>query len=390
MTQTTLRVNEHALVQREDLQQLINVLREKGYQVIGPTRQESAIVYDEIDSVADLPAGWTDEQDGGTYRLKRRGDAALFGYTAGPQSWKKFLHPPQRRLWQARREDADSDFVFFPENGTLPRYAFLGVRSCELSAIAIQNAVFTKGPYIDPLFKTLHDTAFIVAINCTQAGGTCFCASMQTGPQATSGFDLALTEIIDAHRHVFLVEVGTKRGAEVMEQVPFQSAQEDDLATARRMTAEAAKTMGREMNTSDIKQFLYANANHPRWDDVANRCLTCSNCTTVCPTCFCTTVEDVTDLTGTQAERWQRWDSCFTLDFSYIHGGSVRAAAAGRYRQWMTHKLAAWIDQFGTSGCVGCGRCITWCPVGIDITEEVRAMREADTTNAEISTLNMV
>jgi Fe-S-cluster-containing hydrogenase component 2 len=136
--------------------------------------------------------------------------------------------------------------------------------------------------------------------------------------------------------------------------------------------------MGRSMDTTDIKELLYRNYDHPRWRNVASRCLTCANCTMVCPTCFCTTVEDVTDLTGNQAERWRKWDSCFTVDFSYIHGGSVRASPESRYRQWMTHKLATWIDQFGTSGCVGCGRCITWCPVAIDITEEVRAIRATD------------
>ena len=132
----------------------------------------------------------------------------------------------------------------------------------------------------------------------------------------------------------------------------------------------------RNIDTTGIKELLYQNFEHPRWDNVAGRCLTCANCTMVCPTCFCTTVEDVTDVTGDHAERWRRWDSCFTQSFSYIHGGSVRTSAKSRYRQWMTHKLASWIDQFGSSGCVGCGRCITWCPVGIDITEEVRAIRE--------------
>ncbi len=134
--------------------------------------------------------------------------------------------------------------------------------------------------------------------------------------------------------------------------------------------------MGRSMDTSGIKELLYRNLDHPCWENVASRCLTCANCTMVCPTCFCAAVEDTTDLTGERAERWRRWDSCFTMDFSYIAGGSVRSSPKARYRQWMTHKLASWIDQFGTSGCVGCGRCITWCPVGIDITEEVRAIRE--------------
>ena len=136
--------------------------------------------------------------------------------------------------------------------------------------------------------------------------------------------------------------------------------------------------MGRSMDTCNIKDLFYRNLEHPRWNNVAERCLTCANCTMVCPTCFCTTIEDVTDLTGEHAERWRKLDSCFTMDFSYIHGGSVRASTKSRYRHWITHKLATWIDQFGTSGCVGFGRCITWCPVAIDITEEVHAIRKSE------------
>ncbi len=152
-----------------------------------------------------------------------------------------------------------------------------------------------------------------------------------------------------------------------------------------RVVAKVAQQMGRTMDTAGLKDLLCRNYEHPRWDEVAARCLACANCTMACPTCFCTTVEDVTDLTGTHAERWRKWDSCFSLDFSYIHGGSVRSSARARYRQWMTHKLATWMDQFGTSGCVGCGRCITWCPVAIDITEEVRAIRESEASEMATS-----
>jgi Fe-S-cluster-containing hydrogenase component 2 len=133
--------------------------------------------------------------------------------------------------------------------------------------------------------------------------------------------------------------------------------------------------MGRELDTDGIKELLYANYDHPRWDQVADRCISCGNCTMVCPTCFCTTVEDTTDLEGEHVERRQLWDSCFTIDYSHIHGGAVRTSTRSRYRQWMTHKLATWWDQFDSSGCVGCGRCITWCPVGIDLTEEALAIR---------------
>jgi formate hydrogenlyase subunit 6/NADH:ubiquinone oxidoreductase subunit I len=204
---------------------------------------------------------------------------------------------------------------------------------------------------------------------------------MQTGPKVTQGFDLALTEVISGERHYFVVEIGTDQGAQILQAVPHREAGTSETETAEQIVAQTAGQMGRSLDTDGIKDLLYRNADHPRWDDVAERCLTCANCTMVCPTCFCTTVEDTTDLTGEHAERWRRWDSCFTMDFSYLHGGSVRASAKSRYRQWLTHKLASWIDQFGTSGCVGCGRCITWCPVGIDITQEVQALQASEEEN---------
>jgi ferredoxin len=215
---------------------------------------------------------------------------------------------------------------------------------------------------------------FVVAVNCAQAGNTCFCVSMGTGPRATRGFDLALTEIA-GERHRFVVEVGSARGAELLGRLDVEPAAADDVTAAAAIVARTADGMGRRLETAGVHALLTGNPEHPRWDDVAARCLACANCTLVCPTCFCTTVEDVSDLTGDHAERWRRWDSCFTLDFSGLHGGSVRATTRARYRQWLTHKLATWMDQFGTSGCVGCGRCITWCPVGIDLTAEVAAIR---------------
>lgn len=376
MSISSIQVNDRVVVEREHIQQLFVTLTSKGYQVVGPTVRDNAIVYDTLTSVADLPIGYTDEQDGGTYRLKKRADEALFGYVVGPQSWKKFLYPPVMRLWQARREG--NGFEIIPENQEAPKLAFIGVRSCELHAIAIQDRVFMKAGFTDPTYQSRRNNMCIVAVNCGQAGGTCFCTSMETGPKATAGFDVALTEVLDANRHYFVVEVGTELGAELLQTVLHREAGRDEIQLAEDIVANTAEHMGRSMDTTGIKDLLYRNMEHPRWDNVATRCLTCSNCTMVCPTCFCATVEDVTDLAGEHAERWRKWDSCFTMDFSYIHGGSIRTSTKSRYRQWMTHKLATWIDQFGTSGCVGCGRCITWCPVGIDITEEVRAIRGSE------------
>jgi sulfhydrogenase subunit beta (sulfur reductase) len=363
-----------SVIDLEGLAQLISSLQHRGHLVVGPTLRDGAIVYETLNKLEDLPIGWTDEQDAGCYRVKKRNDGALFGYGVGPESWKKLLHPPEVRLLEVQRDGGDFRILNNPSPPA--RYAFLGVRACELAAIGVQDRVFLGSQFKDPNYESRRQPAFLVAVNCTQAAPTCFCASMQTGPRAHQGFDLALTEIMDQDRHVFVVEVGTEAGADVLRETDASEAppllcQQADEAMDR------ATLQTRHIETAGLRDLLYKNFEHHRWDNVAARCLSCGNCTMVCPTCFCTTVEDSSDISGNHAERWRRWDSCFTQSFSYIHGGSVRPSARSRYRQWMTHKLASWIDQFGTSGCVGCGRCITWCPVGIDITEEVRAIRES-------------
>lgn len=366
---------EQAIITLDGLDALLGAIAARGFRVIGPTVRDRAIVLDDISSVGDLPQGWSDEQDGGHYRLIRRDDGAMFGFAVGAHSWKQFLHPPVVRLWHAERDGKDLQYV--PEADVAKPFAFIGVRACDLNAISIQDRVFLGGPHIDPRYKARREGAFIVAVNCATAGGTCFCASMNTGPKASAGFDLALTELTEAGEHLFLVDAASDAGRALLAELPQRAASKDEIGAAEAIVVATAAAMGRQLPTDGLPELLLENLNHPRWDDVAERCLTCANCTMVCPTCFCTSVEDTSELDGSRAERTQRWDSCFTIDFSYMHGGSIRTSPRARYRQWMTHKLATWVDQFGTSGCVGCGRCITWCPVGIDITEEVHAIRES-------------
>jgi len=366
------------VIERSDFDALLDALARRGYKIVGPTVRDQAIVYDEIASSADLPVGWADEQEAGRYRLRRRDDQALFGYAVGPHSWKQYQLPAEVKLWRARiDQDGGLSDVTEPSR-VAPRYAFLGARSCELHALGILDRVLLGGSHPDPADRGRTEDLFIVAVQCGQAGGTCFCVSMNTGPVAERGFDLALTEVLEQGRHYFVVEVGSERGADVLAEVPHTEAAAGDRDAAGAVHARTASQMGRELDVTEIKELLYRNYDHSRWEEVAERCLTCGNCTMVCPTCFCTSVEDVTDLAGEHVERHQRWDSCFTVDYSGIHGGAVRGSAKSRYRQWMTHKLATWHDQFGTSGCVGCGRCITWCPVGIDLTEEAAAIRASE------------
>ncbi len=364
-----------AVVGPDALDTLVKALAARGFRVVGPSVRDGAIVYDDLGSAAELPTGWTDTQDAGTYRLERRDDDARFGYAVGPHSWKQFLFPARVRLWRAKRQNGGFA-VEEPEHDD-PPLALIGVRSCELHAIEIQDRVFLGGTYVDGDYAARRHDLFVVAVNCFEPGGTCFCVSMGTGPKAESGYDLALTEILDGE-HRFLVEAGSERGAALLAELPSRPSTDADVGAAGRAVAGAAERMGRTLDPSDLRGLLARNLEHERWDEVASRCLTCGNCTMVCPTCFCSSVEDVTDLGGEEAERTRSWDTCFSVEHSYIHGGSIRPSGRSRYRQWLTHKFGTWHDQFGTSGCVGCGRCITWCPVAIDVTEELAAIRTSE------------
>jgi len=362
-----------------DLDLLIQALRSAGYRVVGPVLADQAIVYDEIAGADDLPQGWTDEQEKGFYRLMRRHDPAYFGYAVGPHSWKKYLHPPRRQVWRAHQSNGNLEIELPAEDSQAT--AFLGVRSCELHAIAIQDRVFLTGRYPNGSYQNRRQKVFTVSVNCTSAAATCFCQSMNTGPAVGLDCDLEMTEIVNAGEHYFLVRSGSDSGEAILKQLPLLPATADQTegeAAAIDNAVQQMKNGPRSFDSSDLQSLLYRNYDSPAWDQVADRCLSCANCTMACPTCFCTTVEDTTDLSGQHAERWERWDSCFTGDFSHVHGGAIRPGTRSRYRQWLTHKLATWIDQFGSSGCVGCGRCIAWCPVGIDLTEEVKRIRELE------------
>ncbi len=369
------------VVTRADFQHLLDSLHARGYTTIAPKLEGGAIVYGEVGAVDELPIGWTDAQGDGTYRVERRAGGALFGYTVGPHSWKRFFSPPVRKLWQARRMDGGFEIV--ADETPSPRYALIGVRACELHAIHRMDNVYLGGNTIDGDYQQRREAAFIVAVNCGKAGNTCFCASLGTGPAVGPGYDLALTELVTEREHTFVVTVGSERGADVLDDVPHRPAEPAELDLAEAIVADTARHMGRTLETTGLKALLYRSFEHPHWDEVAERCLTCGNCTMVCPTCFCFTVEDTTDLTGQSAERWRRADSCFTTAFTFITSGSQRASAKARYRQWLTHKLATWQDQFGSLGCVGCGRCITWCPVGIDLTAEVAALRAEEVSQPQ-------
>lgn len=363
------------LMRESDFARLFDALRADDRQVIGPTLRDGAVVHQPLSAVTDLPSGIGASQKAGSYRLVERCDSAHFGYAAGPHSWKPFLFPPRIRLWQARRSESEG-FVVHEDSPSEPRSVFLGVRPCDLEAIAIQDRVFLHDRFIDPVYRARRRAAVLVVVHCGAPAATCFCTSTGGGPRARegSGYDLALTEILDEAAPRYLLEAGSNLGRKLVQELQLAPANEADQQASRDITDAAARAMGAPSFSVELGKSLLAQPDHPRWDEVAERCLACSSCTLSCPTCFCSDVADTTDLSGERAERWRHWDSCFSFDHSQLHRSAVRASRRSRYRQWLTHKLATWFEQFGTSGCVGCGRCIVWCPAAIDLRQEVAAL----------------
>jgi sulfhydrogenase subunit beta (sulfur reductase) len=373
---------------RDGLQAVIEALVGAGHRVIGPQVADGAIVLRDLTSVDTLPTGWLDEQDGGTYRLRHDPIAGTFDHVVGPHSLKNFLFPARETIASFAR--TDGTWTQAAARPPEPPVAVIGVRGCDLAALAVQDRVFLGGEHVDPGYQSRRERLFVVAVNCRRAAATCFCHSMGCGPAAGPGFDLALTEI-DGR---FACETGSTAGAAILAAARDTGATlapctPAEIEAARGVPRDLEKRMHerrpaegspapRSLDTHDIRDLLMTNLEHPRWDDVAARCLSCTNCTLVCPTCFCASVQEVADLSGDHVDRERHWASCFTLDHARMHGHSVRSATASRYRQWLTHKFAGWIDQFGTSGCTGCGRCITWCPVAIDVTVEIAVIRETD------------
>lgn len=349
---------------------LLSALREDGYRIVAPALRTGTVTFTEIDDLDELAVGVALEAGPGRARTVSRDDDALFGAIGGPDSMKRWVHPPDRRVWSGTR--VAEGIIADPAVPPADPVAFIGMRACDLAGASV---------LVRSLGRPLSERDVIVAVQCTTSLPTCFCTTMGTGPAVADGTaDIVLTEVFTPD-HLLVADHGTERGRLLLDRLGAAAAEVEVAEFADRLVADLAAGMTVAFDPAVARRALAAPSG-AGWSEVAARCLACGNCTAVCPTCFCTSTYDRTDPTATTAQRGARWDSCFTFGFAELHGGTVRTTTAARYRQWATHKFSWWWDQFGTAGCVGCGRCIVWCPAGIDIREEVSAAIERSPVHA--------
>lgn len=356
-------------IRKAELNTILSNLKESGYITIGPRVKNESLVYESIEQLEDLPRGYTTEQKPGHIRLFQGRHSRYFDVIPGAHSWKQFLFPSRVELFELRKTGKGWETT--TGQAEVPNYAFIGVRACELAAIQIQDGIFMREDFTDPIYQSRRGRVFIMSVNCTHPVDTCFCTSMNTGPQVKQGFDLNITELDD----VFVLTIGSELARRLLVGVPYEDASGYILTNVDHKLEHARQQMRRKLDTEDLPQLILDNLDHPYWNEIGKRCLSCTSCTQVCPTCFCWDTVDEMSLDGKTTRRERVWDSCFNPGYSYQAGGNTRPTIYSRYRQWLSHKLGTWKQQFGTFGCVGCGRCITWCPAEIDLTEEIAALR---------------
>lgn len=353
---------------RSSLSTLLSVLQQAGYQVYGPRVRDGVIQFGPLDEASSLPVGVINDQQPGHYRLQTGDTQRLFDWNHGPQGLKPLCFAPREVLWQEFAEP----FGYKRTPPDVKPTAVLGVRACDLAALAIQDHQFLLEMRPDPHYRERRESLLLIGVDCAHSAATCFCASTGDGPALEGGYDIGLAELDEG----FLVWHLSDQGRGITEQLSLQSVDESQLEAMGQATAQAALEQHRQLPDPEELMHLYRRLEHTHWEEVGERCLSCGNCTAVCPTCFCYQSGHEMALNGETAEMVRSWDSCFSPTHSDMGHFQVRPSIEYRYRQWMTHKLAGWQVQQRRIGCTGCGRCIAWCPVGIDLTREVTAVLE--------------
>ncbi len=299
-------------------------------------------------------------------RLERWSEARLdYPRTALPP--KKYFLPPRETLF---RYQENRGYVPYLE-GFDRRIVLFGVHACDIYALNILDEVFA-GAYPDPYYQARRKNIAIIGIDCTP-DEHCFCRSMRAD-YVDRGFDLFLTDIGDSYHTL----VGTARGDDMVlaASTLFEPITRADTEEYKRRSSAKRAAFKLEVEIRDLSEIFEMEYESGIWKELGDRCLACGNCSMVCPTCYCYDVADTVCLGGRDGTRDRTWDSCLFSSHALVAGGeNFRKTRAARIKFRYYHKQRGFVAEYGRHSCVGCGRCITTCPVGIDVSKVINQLR---------------
>ncbi len=240
----------------------------------------------------------------------------------------------------------------------------MGIRPCDATALTLLDTVFDQEDYRDPYWSAKRDATLLIGMGCVEPPQTCFCTTVGYGPFSHAGLDAMITEVVDS----YMVEVFSDRVNELFSDLPIASQAQENLVNDIQLRAK--KSMSPAFETTNLKGTLDQIFESDYWEKIAESCLGCGICTFLCPTCFCFDIVDEVQ----RNERVRNWDTCmFRIYSQEASGHNPRPTRSERTRQRLMHKFSYWLDHIGKIGCTGCGRCVRYCPVGLDIRAMLRA-----------------
>lgn len=303
--------------------------------------------------------------------IRHMHEIALDGPALMP-SPKEFLLPQMEQLFHYSDDGVEETF------NKQPRIIF-GIRSCDLSAIRILDIFYLENNK-DAYYESRRTNTVMISIACNQPDPTCFCFGLSTGPFLRSGFDLQLTDLGNR----FIVEAGTETGMALVREFLhiFTDPRPEDIEDLNEVRLASQSRFEKRVNLEQVHRGILAGeVSDTFWDSVAARCFECGGCVYNCPVCTCFNVIDQ-HFSPDSGKRIRIWDACMFKGFTRMAGDVVPAAKKiQRTKRWFHHKLVHWPTQFGTFGCVGCGRCAISCPGRIDMASV--ALRTKGTEHSE-------
>ena len=348
MTGENVFRSSNLLIKKDSFLKFIDALRSE-HRVFGPVKERNYVAFREISSSTDLFMEYQ---------------------TTMLSPGKMFIYKPREDILKFRMEAPVSIEEITP---TIEKQVIVGIHPCDINAILYLDKTFL-GVFPDPFYKARRENTILIGLNCMQVSENCFCSSVGAGPflKAQAGYDMILTDFGED----YLVEIKHSKASELFT-IKGKEAGPDEWRVKSEKEETVLKSFKKVIDIDGLDDLFMKNLDHPVWTTTADeRCLSCSNCVMVCPTCFCYDIVDETSMDLKGVRRIRQLDACQDLRFAEVHAGNFRLRRASRLRQFVIHNLN-YTNQYGVIKTVGCGRCITWCPTKIDLTEMAKEIQRS-------------